>query len=238
MHSKLLKNFKFLSIGTLLAATLLPNMGVAAEKTKAAPVKETHWLKKCITNEASIRTCFVTEAIILENKAKKIKIQLASIRIKSVSNSKRMHMYIQVPNKVLLQSGLRYQVDKGKISVAPFSICYDQACEAEVIISDANIKELKKGQIINLHFLKYDGKPVTISVPLIGFTAGINSKGEELKYPPAAAAVAPSAIDTAKEVTPETVKSDDTKNESKTTEPNKADTAKPLPDAKPLPVKK
>lgn len=163
----------------LILATMLVVAG-SVTNTFAADAKVEHWKKRCVTNDKSIRTCLVTEAIILENAEQKVRIQLASIRIKSVSNSKRLNMYIQVPNKILLQSGLRFQVDKGKTRVAPFSICYEQACETEIDLSTDFVKQLKKGNEISLYFLQYDGKPVTIKVPLGGFTAGFNSNGTDL----------------------------------------------------------
>ena len=180
--------------------------------------KPEHWLKKCITNEQSIRTCFVAEAIILENAKKKVKIQLASIRIKSISNTKRLSMYIQVPNRILLQSGLRFQIDKGKTRVSPFSICYDQACEAEINLNSKFVKDLKKGNEISLYFLKFDGKPVTIKVPLKGFTAGFNSKGVELKQ----SELPPQLRNAIKKANPPATK----------------EKVSALPEAKPLPDKK
>lgn len=203
MSFHIFNSIKILALATLMVVST----GVTAAYGADDP--ESHWLKRCITNESSIRTCLVTEAIILENKAQNIKIQLASIRIESKSNSKRLNMFIQVPNKILLQSGLRFQIDKGKTRVAPFSICYDQSCESEINLSTDFVNQLKKGNEIALYFLQYDGKPVTIRVPLIGFTAGFNSKGrdltlEEVGLVSAAAAAAPvAAADDAPKPLPE-----------------------------------
>lgn len=174
MSFKMVQNTKKLLLATMLVLAGGVTTSFAAEGDAE------HWQKRCITSDTSIRTCLVTEAIILENIEQKLRIQLASIRIKSVSNSKRLNMYIQVPNKILLQSGLRFQVDKGKTRVAPFSICYEQACETEIDLSTDFVNQLKKGNEISLYFLQYDGKPVTITVPLVGFTAGFNSKGTDL----------------------------------------------------------
>lgn len=175
MSFKIIGNIKILAVAFALLMTGGVNAAFAADEKK--PV---HWLKKCVTDTNSIRTCLLTEAIILENIEQKVRIQLASIRIQSVSNSKRMSMFIQVPNRILLQPGLRFQVDQGKTRVAPFSICFEKGCESEVNLSTDFINQLKKGGEVTLYFLQYDGKPVTIKIPLTGFTAGYNSKGEEL----------------------------------------------------------
>lgn len=174
MSSKIIHSLKIFA----LAAALLITGGVNA--TFAADEAPLHWIKKCVTNKSSIRTCLMTEAIILENKAKKVRIQLASIRIQSASNTKRLTMFVQVPNRILLQSGLRFQIDQGKTRVAPFTICFEQACESEISLSSGFVTELKKGNEVTLYFLQYDGKPVTIKVPLAGFTAGFNGKGSDI----------------------------------------------------------
>ena len=198
MSFKIMDNFKIIVVAFALLLTGGVNAAFAADE------KPVHWLKRCVTNENSIRTCLVTEAIILENPQQKVRIQLASIRIQSISNSKRLSMFIQVPNRILLQSGLRFQVDQGKTRVAPFSICYEQACESEIDLSTNFVNQLKKGNEVTLYFLQYDGKPVTIKVPLAGFTAGFNSKGLELTpeqagLVPVAAADAPTKDETKKD---------------------------------------
>ena len=203
MSSKIIDNVKIL----VVALALLTTASVSA--VFAADEEPIHWLKKCVTNENSIRKCLVTEAIILENKEQKVRIQLASIRIQSLSNSKRLSMFIQVPNRILLQSGLRFQVDQGKTRVAPFSICYERACESEIDLSTAFVNQLKKGKEVTLYFLQYDGKPVTIKVPLAGFTAGFNSKGEELT--PEQAGFIPSEAENAKAGKAEATKDDEPK---------------------------
>ncbi|PCI88728.1 MAG: hypothetical protein COB24_01830 [Hyphomicrobiales bacterium] len=199
MSFKTINNVKILGVAFALLMTGGINTAFAADE------KPVHWLKRCVTDSKSIRTCLVTEAIILENKEKKIRIQLASIRIQTVSSSKSRTMFIQVPNRILLQPGLRFQVDQGKTRVAPFSICYEKACESEVDLSTDFINQLKKGNQVTLSFLQFDGKPVTIKVPLAGFTVGYNSKGVELT-PEQAGLVVPAA------------------------KPAKDDTPKPLPE--------
>lgn len=177
MYSKSMKMIQTIKTLALAVAIML---ATSVSTAVAADDVPEHWLKRCVTNDSSIRTCLVTEAIILENLAQKVRIQLASIRIQSVSNSKREKIYIQVPNRILLQSGLRFQIDKGKTRVAPFTICYNEACESEIDLTTEFVNQLKKGNVITLYFLQFDGKPVTINVPLAGFTVGYNSKGFEL----------------------------------------------------------
>lgn len=174
MSSKIIHSLKIFALAAALLITGGVNVAFAADE------KSEHWIKKCVTNKSSIRTCLMTEAIILENKVKKIRIQLASIRIQSASNTKRLTMFVQVPNRILLQSGLRFQIDQGKTRVAPFTICFEQACESEISLSSSFVSELKKGNEVTLYFLQYDGKPVTIKVPLAGFTAGFNGKGADI----------------------------------------------------------
>ncbi|MCJ8322262.1 MAG: invasion associated locus B family protein [Rhizobiales bacterium] len=176
MFSKFIKNAK--SVAVIGALVLGASVGISAEA--AEDTKPLHWLKKCITNKDSIRTCMITEAIILENNATKVKIQLASVRIQTISNSKRMTMFIQVPNKILLQSGLRFQVDSGTTRVTPFTICFDKVCEAQVNLTEEFVTTMKKGNFVTLNFLRFDGQPLKFQIPLAGFTAGFNSKGAEL----------------------------------------------------------
>lgn len=176
MFLKMTNSLKILVLAAVATVGASVSVTFAAEET----AKPAHWIKKCITNADSIRTCLLTEAIILENKEKNLRVQLASIRIQSVSNSKRQTMFIQVQNRILLEPGLRFQVDKGTTRVTPFSICFDQVCEAQVSLNDEFVATLKKGNFISLNFLQYDGKPIRFQVPLAGFTAGYNSKGVEL----------------------------------------------------------
>ncbi|NRA88389.1 MAG: invasion associated locus B family protein [Rhizobiales bacterium] len=178
MSLKIINGLKLFTIAAVATVSVGVTTGYAAEAEKVE-----HWGKKCITNDQHIRLCTVAEALFISGKDNKIISQVMSVRLITASNTKRVKMFVQVPNRILLQPGLQIKIDGEKTRVAPFRVCFDQACEAEISVTDDYINQLKKGNNIKLKFLLYNNVTSEWSIPLKGFTAGYDSKGTELVIP-------------------------------------------------------
>jgi hypothetical protein len=72
---------------------------------------------------------------------------------------------------MLIQPGMRVQVDKGKQEAAKYTICFPNACFAELPVDDAFVASLKKGNELVLTTLNQAAKAVNFKISLSGFTA-------------------------------------------------------------------
>ncbi|ODN70802.1 invasion associated locus B family protein [Methylobrevis pamukkalensis] len=72
---------------------------------------------------------------------------------------------------MLIQPGMRVQIDKNKQEAAKYTICFPNACFAELVVDDAFVASLKKGNNLVLTTLNQQGKGVSFQLSLSGFTA-------------------------------------------------------------------
>jgi invasion protein IalB len=70
---------------------------------------------------------------------------------------------------MLIQPGLRVSVDKGKQEEGKYTICFPNACYAEVQATDALIQQMKKGTGLYIVTLNTQGKAITFPIRLFGF---------------------------------------------------------------------
>ncbi len=179
MSSKIINRFKiaFLSIALITAGAA--NIASADVVEEEKPPVE-NWQKSCFTDENSIRFCQMKSIIIVTNNQTGAQFRLSEVAIEQRSNSKREEMFVHISNGISLQSGLRIQIDKGKIRIAPYTVCNNTTCSVQLNLTKDFIDRLKAGKMLNLHYLQYNGEPVSFGVPLDGFEKAYNSKGIEV----------------------------------------------------------
>jgi len=93
-------------------------------------------------------------------------------------------LHIAVPPGMLIQPGLRVQVDGGTQSEAKYTICFPNACIAEMVIDDTFVGGLKRGGKLVITTLNQQGKARPFDLTLKGFTRvydGEAIKPEELQ---------------------------------------------------------
>jgi invasion protein IalB len=163
-----LDNSQMRKMAAGLVALVGPVVPRAASAQQANPsgVRNSEWLKICDTDQkANNEICVINQEITTDSGQ-----PLASVAIREVSGEERKVLLISVPPGMLLQPGLRVQVDGGKQDTAKYSICFPNACYAELPITAASITQYKKGNQLVLTMLNQQAKPVTFPMSLSGFT--------------------------------------------------------------------
>ncbi|SON55904.1 Invasion protein B, involved in pathogenesis [Hartmannibacter diazotrophicus] len=125
------------------------------------------WIKVCGEDKASKKViCFIQRELRTETGQ-----FLATAGVREVKDEGRKILLMQVPPGMLIQPGLRVQIDKNKQDAAKYTICFPNACFAELAIDDAFITSMKKGNSLVLTTLNQQGKGVSFPLSLSGFTA-------------------------------------------------------------------
>jgi invasion protein IalB len=145
------------------AAQDQPASGSAADALIQADLE---WIKLCNDDpQAKKQVCLINQELRTEEGQ-----FLASVAIREIEGESRKVLLIAVPPGMLIQPGLRVQVDTGKQEQARYSICFPNACYAEMVVTDAIIGQFKKGSQLVLTTLNQQAKPVNFPISLAGFT--------------------------------------------------------------------
>ena len=96
---------------------------------------------------------------------------LASIAVREITGEARKTMVISVPTGMLIQPGVRIQVDGGQPQEAKFGVCFPNACFAEMVIDDNLITSFKRGSELTLTTFNQQAREVKFALTLVGFTA-------------------------------------------------------------------
>lgn len=158
--------FKKSLAGVSLAAAALLVAATGAAAQTVEPPADTPWVKICNTDPQSNKEiCVVTQELRTDTGQ-----FLASVAVREISGEARKTLLIAVPPGMLIQPGLRVQVDAGKQSEAKYGICFPNACYSELVIDDEFIASLKKGSNLILTTLNQQAKQVPFQLTLVGFT--------------------------------------------------------------------
>lgn len=159
-----------------VVATSLISGAASAQQTDAVPANANPtkgWIKVCDVDKNSQKNiCFMTIQIPGQNGR-----PLASIRIAEVEGAPNKGFTIVVPPGLLLQPGLRVQVDASQQRAVPFQICLPNACIAESRVNDDFITGLKRGNDLKVVALNREGKQIEFKATLAGFTATYDGPG-------------------------------------------------------------
>ena len=163
------KVFAFALLGSFLTPAAL-----AQQQTEtSAPDPTKGWIKICEEEENLKREVCVLTIQIVGNNGRPV----ASVRLAEVEGAESKGFTIVVPPGLLLQPGLRVQVDAAKQSAVPYQICLPNACLAEARVDDAFVTSLKRGNNLKIVALNRAGKPVEFTATLAGFTATYDGPG-------------------------------------------------------------
>ncbi|WP_018697922.1 invasion associated locus B family protein [Amorphus coralli] len=139
----------------------------AISPVQAQTESDNPWVKVCNTDPNSKKeVCLVTQEIRTDNGQ-----FLASVAIREIAGEERKVLLSAVPVGMLIQPGLRVQIDGGKQEQARYSICFPNACYAELVVDAGFVSQLKAGGQLKLTTLNQQAKPVNFDVTLKGFTA-------------------------------------------------------------------
>ncbi|BBE71179.1 invasion associated locus B family protein [Oharaeibacter diazotrophicus] len=140
----------------------------AGAAASGAPAND--WIKLCGEDKtAKKQICFVQRELRTDGGQ-----FLASAGVRSVDGEARRILLLQTPVGMLVQPGMRVQIDNGKQDAAKYTICFPNACFAELPVNDAYIASMKKGNDLVLTTLNQQAKAVTFKLSLKGFTAAFD----------------------------------------------------------------
>ncbi|MBB99234.1 MAG: invasion-associated locus B family protein [Rhodobacteraceae bacterium] len=160
------ESFKNHLMGMSLAAAMAVGAATGAAAQTVEPSADTPWVKLCNTDPQSNKEiCIVTQELRTDTGQ-----FLASVAVREIAGEARKTLLVAVPPGMLIQPGLRVQVDGGKQSEAKYSICFPNACYSELVIDDAFVNSMKAGGNLILTTLNQQAKQVPFQMTLTGFT--------------------------------------------------------------------
>ncbi|CAI9402165.1 hypothetical protein ANOBCDAF_00851 [Pleomorphomonas sp. T1.2MG-36] len=96
---------------------------------------------------------------------------LASAGVREVDGETRKILLVQTPVAMLLQPGIRVQVDQNTQVPGKYTICMPNACFAEIPITDDFTASMKKGKDLIVTTQNQQAKALNFPISLSGFTA-------------------------------------------------------------------
>jgi len=124
------------------------------------------WIKLCTTDEKTKKEqCLVTQELRDGNTG-----QLLASGSVRIAEGEKILLIFAVPIGVLLPPGARIQIDADKPTVAPYTICFPQACVVRTEIDDTFIANMKRGKDMTVSVMNAERKAVSFPLTLVGFT--------------------------------------------------------------------
>ncbi|MGJ8533381.1 MAG: invasion associated locus B family protein [Alphaproteobacteria bacterium] len=156
---------KILAATTIATAMLVGTIG-NIHAQQAAPAQAA-WVKVCNQDPTSKKdVCLTTQEIRADSGQ-----FLASVAVREIGGEEKQSLVIAVPTGMLVQPGLRLQVDKNTQKEIKYGICFPNACYAELPIDPSVIAEMKRGNALVLTTLNQQAKAINFKLTLVGFTA-------------------------------------------------------------------
>lgn len=150
-------------------------LGASAQEGEAAapPTPESPWAKLCNADPATGKELCLTIQEIRADTGQFI----ASATIRTIDGEAKKSLITAVPPGMLLQPGLRVQIDDQPPSDVKYGICFPNACYAELEVNDEFVSKLKAGGKLTITTLNQQAKPVNFPMTLAGFTKAYDGKG-------------------------------------------------------------
>jgi invasion protein IalB len=143
---------------------------LAQVPTTEAP---TPWVKICNTDPATQKVlCLVTQELRAENGQ-----FIASATLRQITGEDKIQFIAAVPPGVLIQPGVRVQVDESPQQEVKYGICFPNACYAEMEVNADFITSLKRGNTLNVIALNAQARGLTFPMTLSGFTRAYDGAG-------------------------------------------------------------
>ncbi|MBS1181229.1 MAG: invasion associated locus protein [Proteobacteria bacterium] len=96
---------------------------------------------------------------------------LASAGVREVDGETRKILLVQTPVGMLIQPGIRVQVDQNTQVPGKYTICMPNACFAEIPITDEFTASMKKGKDLIITTQNQQAKALNFPISLSGFTS-------------------------------------------------------------------
>ena len=146
--------------------------GCASASAQSAAPSMDSWIKVCRSDEKSKKELCKT-AYDLRSAGGQF---LASVAIVEASGEARKIVEMIMPTGLLLQPGLKVQVDQNKGEDAKFGMCAPDGCVAQLVSNDAFVASMKKGGQLSVTAYGQASNPVAFTFPLATFKAANEGK--------------------------------------------------------------
>ncbi len=158
-------------LGFVGGVVAFPQVTMAQEPTPPA------WTKLCNTDpEAPVRGCVITQRLIGQDGQ-----PLAAVTVQEIEGADEKKFMVAVPPGLLLRPGMEIQIDDDTKYPVAYTICFPNACFGEEAIGADFITKLKKGSDLKLRAINQQGKPITFTLTLVGFTKAYDGKPVDVK---------------------------------------------------------
>ena len=154
-----------------LCALVTGVLAAAAPATAQGVVKNTFgdWQLRCETPAgAKNEQCALVQSVAAEDRPN---VTLLVIVLKTADGKSRL-LRVVAPLGVLLPAGLGLKIDQTDVGRAGFVRCLTTGCVAEVVMEDALIDQLRKGQTATFILFQTPEEGIGIPVSLKGFGPG------------------------------------------------------------------
>jgi invasion protein IalB len=140
------------------------SQAAATNATPSAPTQ--NWLKICDPIKDGQRACILRQVVVTSNNQ-----FLGSFLLRDdPGQQSRLLAVAAVPLGVLLPFGVTWQIDGGKPIRVPYMLCDPQSCATQLVVNEAYVNSLKKGQKLTLTAKNRKNEDLVISIDLQGFT--------------------------------------------------------------------
>ena len=131
---------------------------------------QTEWTKVCGKDQASgTDVCYTTRDFVSDQGQPVLAVAVYDMKNAAQKQEVRVIRYL-LPLGLLLQPGIRFNVDGQAATPGRFAVCFPNGCFAEAGGVDAGVvAAMKKGTTLNVSVQNQTQREVTFAVPLAGF---------------------------------------------------------------------
>jgi invasion protein IalB len=134
--------------------------------TPTATGTQQNWAKVCEPRDDGKKFCVVYQVVVTQNNQFLGQFVLRD----DPSQESRLVAIAAVPLGVLLPFGMTWQIDGGKPIRVPYMLCDLRSCSTQLVINEAYVNSLKKGNKLSLTAKNRKNEDLTITINLAGFT--------------------------------------------------------------------
>ena len=149
-----------------LAAAII-GIATAASAQQGPPVASGEWVKACADGGC----------VIVQNIAAETGQPISQVQIREAENGGPKSLVVAVRPGMMLQPGMRAQIDGGRQYEIPYGICFPNACYGEIEVDGEFVSSMKAGGQLVITTMTQAGKPAAFPHTLVGFTAAYDGEG-------------------------------------------------------------
>jgi invasion protein IalB len=143
-----------------------PEMESRGQRNMVRPIKYGDWQKVCFKTPGTNQVCRTTISGTFDTGQTAVRADLIE---RQGENKARLQLF--VPVGMYLQAGVKLTVDQGKTRQVPYVWCLSNTCIAGTPVDAAVIRELEKGQKLQLEVVDSSVQSITTALPLGQFAS-------------------------------------------------------------------